>query len=269
MTMDPSRPAGTRVIAWLGALDRLQRFILLKLITGEFRVGVSQTLVVRALAQAAGLPAHDDRRPADGRLDADGRVVRVAPLARAATTTTDRGRIRSISRRRSRAIRQRSAIRGLARRVEVGRHPRAARSPRGDGPPLVARRGAHHAPLSGDRRGRHASARRHRARRRGARLSRRSRRCPSPRCSSASAVRSWSRRWSAPVPVVFMTYDILEDEGDGRAREAACGAPRRGCVELARRSMASCRLSPLVQATTLGGAGARCAPTRGRAASRA
>jgi DNA ligase-1 len=47
----------TRVTAWLGSLDRLQRFILLKLITGEFRVGVSQTLVVRALAQASGLPA--------------------------------------------------------------------------------------------------------------------------------------------------------------------------------------------------------------------
>jgi DNA ligase-1 len=46
-----------RVIAWLGTLDRLQRFILLKLVTGEFRVGVSQTLVVRALAQASGLAA--------------------------------------------------------------------------------------------------------------------------------------------------------------------------------------------------------------------
>ena len=42
----------------VAALDRWQRFILLKLLTGEFRVGVSQTLVVRALAQAAGsLPA--------------------------------------------------------------------------------------------------------------------------------------------------------------------------------------------------------------------
>ena len=46
-----------RVTGWLRSLDRLQRFILLKLITGEFRVGVSQTLVVRALAQASNLPA--------------------------------------------------------------------------------------------------------------------------------------------------------------------------------------------------------------------
>ena len=42
--------------AWWAPLDRLQRFVLLKMITGELRVGVSQTLVVRALAQASALP---------------------------------------------------------------------------------------------------------------------------------------------------------------------------------------------------------------------
>jgi DNA ligase 1 len=46
-----------RVSRWWVMLDRLQRFMLLKILTGELRVGVSQTLVVRALAQAAGLPA--------------------------------------------------------------------------------------------------------------------------------------------------------------------------------------------------------------------
>ncbi len=46
-----------RVSQWWGALDRLQRFMLLKILTGELRVGVSHTLVVRALAQSAGLPA--------------------------------------------------------------------------------------------------------------------------------------------------------------------------------------------------------------------
>ena len=46
-----------RMMTWWRGLDRLQRFLLLKLVTGEFRVGVSQTLVVRALAQAAELPA--------------------------------------------------------------------------------------------------------------------------------------------------------------------------------------------------------------------
>jgi DNA ligase-1 len=50
-------PAAQRELAlgWFRSLDRLQRFILLKLLTGEFRVGVSHTLVVRALAQAAEL----------------------------------------------------------------------------------------------------------------------------------------------------------------------------------------------------------------------
>ena len=45
-----------RVTEWWAPLDRLQRFVLLKMITGELRVGVSQTLVVRALAQSAGIP---------------------------------------------------------------------------------------------------------------------------------------------------------------------------------------------------------------------
>src|SRR5579872_1824750 len=38
---------------WLG-LPRGQRFVLNKLLTGEFRVGVAQTLVIRALAEAIG-----------------------------------------------------------------------------------------------------------------------------------------------------------------------------------------------------------------------
>jgi DNA ligase-1 len=54
--MDPAAQQAA-VSGWLRALDRLQRFILLKLLTGELRVGVSQTLVVRALARAADLPA--------------------------------------------------------------------------------------------------------------------------------------------------------------------------------------------------------------------
>ena len=54
--MEPDRQREV-VLEWFRSLDRLERFILLKLLTGEFRVGVSQTLVVRALAQAAGLEA--------------------------------------------------------------------------------------------------------------------------------------------------------------------------------------------------------------------
>jgi DNA ligase-1 len=54
-TLDPQSQQ-TRVSGWWNRLDRSQRFMLLKILTGELRVGVSQTLVVRALAQAAGLP---------------------------------------------------------------------------------------------------------------------------------------------------------------------------------------------------------------------
>jgi DNA ligase 1 len=44
------------VLAAWQALDTRQRFVWNKLITGEFRVGVSQLLVVRALSQVSGLP---------------------------------------------------------------------------------------------------------------------------------------------------------------------------------------------------------------------
>jgi DNA ligase-1 len=44
------------VSAWR-AMDEAQRFAWNKLLTGEFRVGVSQNLVVRAIAQTSGLPA--------------------------------------------------------------------------------------------------------------------------------------------------------------------------------------------------------------------
>ena len=44
------------VLSWVRELDRGQRLVLFKLLTGELRLGVSQTLVVRALAQWADLP---------------------------------------------------------------------------------------------------------------------------------------------------------------------------------------------------------------------
>ena len=49
-------PQKADVLAAWRALDARQRFVWNKLITGEFRVGVSQLLVVRALAQVNGLP---------------------------------------------------------------------------------------------------------------------------------------------------------------------------------------------------------------------
>ena len=44
------------VTGWWRGLPRWETFVLNKLLTGELRVGVSQTLVERALAQAAGAP---------------------------------------------------------------------------------------------------------------------------------------------------------------------------------------------------------------------
>jgi DNA ligase 1 len=44
------------VVSWWLALERPERFLLTKLLTGELRVGVSHTLVVRALSQVAGVP---------------------------------------------------------------------------------------------------------------------------------------------------------------------------------------------------------------------
>jgi DNA ligase-1 len=45
-----------RVLTWWSRLERRELFLLNKLLTGEFRVGVSHTLVVRAVAQVAGVP---------------------------------------------------------------------------------------------------------------------------------------------------------------------------------------------------------------------
>jgi DNA ligase-1 len=45
-----------RVLVWWSRLPRRELFLLNKLLTGEFRVGVSHTLVVRALAQRASVP---------------------------------------------------------------------------------------------------------------------------------------------------------------------------------------------------------------------
>jgi DNA ligase 1 len=48
---------GQQIKAWWGQMDALQRFLLIKLIGGGFRVGVSKLLVTRALAEHAQLDA--------------------------------------------------------------------------------------------------------------------------------------------------------------------------------------------------------------------
>src|SRR5215471_18258911 len=51
---DEARQRESMVFAWL-EMDERQRFVWNKLITGEFRVGVSQNLVMRSLAEVAGV----------------------------------------------------------------------------------------------------------------------------------------------------------------------------------------------------------------------
>jgi DNA ligase-1 len=51
--MDPSAQRAS-LERWWQSLPRGERFILNKLISGEFRVGVAQTLVIRSIAEAAG-----------------------------------------------------------------------------------------------------------------------------------------------------------------------------------------------------------------------
>ena len=58
--LDPDDATRARAPSGSRGLDRWQRFILLKLLTGELRLGVSQTLVVRALAAGRGAAS---RRP--------------------------------------------------------------------------------------------------------------------------------------------------------------------------------------------------------------
>ena len=126
--LDPAAQQATRHRAGGARSIGSQRFILIKLLTGEFRVGVSHTLVVRALAQAAELPATTDRGAADGRLDAVGGLVRRG-CCRTSTTDDDRSRPYPffLASPLEESDRRRSAIRArVARRVEVGRHPRAA-----------------------------------------------------------------------------------------------------------------------------------------------
>ena len=45
------------VSSWWRAIGSRERYVLNKLLTGEMRVGVSETLVIRGVAEAAGLPA--------------------------------------------------------------------------------------------------------------------------------------------------------------------------------------------------------------------
>lgn len=53
----PEDEQRAKVVAWWSELSQLEVFILCKLMTGAFRVGVSRTLVVRAVAEISGRPS--------------------------------------------------------------------------------------------------------------------------------------------------------------------------------------------------------------------
>ncbi len=110
-------------------LDERQRFVWNKLITGEFRVGVSQNLVVRAIAKVSGLdpnvvahrlmgdwqPTPEFHQQLFGADSSDADVSRPYPFCLAHPIEGDVEAIGNPKR--------------LAGRVEVGRHPLAVNPP--------------------------------------------------------------------------------------------------------------------------------------------
>ncbi len=179
--------------AWSG-LGRTQRFVWNKLISGGFRVGVSQQLVTRALGKVSGIepslvahrlmgdweptPAFYAMLHAGEAGDAD--LSKALPLL---PGLRPGGRARD----------PRPGGR-LAGRMEVGRHPFGTRPQGRPDVPLVTRRGAGDRALPGDRRRGRRPARRHSRRRRTPPLPRRPPPPPSPSSSAGSAARPWARR---------------------------------------------------------------------------
>ncbi len=184
------QPPQQQVLAlhqWWDELPAEQRFLLVKLIGGGFRVGVSKLLVQRALARHAGLDAKlvaqrmmgwtDARQapsaerlaallappPAPGEaaaLGLDGQPYPVLPGPCA-------------GRRRARPTGRAPGPGGrLAGGMEVRRHPRPAGAARWPAVDLVTRRGTDHRPLPRSGRPGRRPARRHSAGRRTAGLGR-------------------------------------------------------------------------------------------------
>ena len=162
-----------KVTEWWAPLDRLQRFVLLKMITGELRVGVSQTLVVRALAQAAGIPV----ATVAARLMGEWTPTPEWFVSLSAVESTDVDRSRPYPFFLASPLDEEPSALGepadwILEWKWDGIRAQLVKRSAGD-PPVVARRGADHPSIPGDRRGRHSPARRNRARRRGAGVPRR------------------------------------------------------------------------------------------------
>jgi hypothetical protein len=152
-----------------------ERLVYFKLITGAFRVGVSKLQVTQALAAVGGIDAkrvaqrlmgytHIGARPQPG--DYHARRAGVGCRAgaedeRAALSFLPRASIQHSAR----TVRCGAGAAGrLDRRVEVGRHSRAAGQARGRGVAVVARRRAGDRALSRTRCAGRGAARRHGAR---------------------------------------------------------------------------------------------------------
>ncbi len=135
------------VNAWR-EMDEPQRFVWNKLITGAFRVGVSQSLVVRALAQVSGIaaPVISHRLMGDWHPSPEFYAQLIAKRSRRCGCEPALSVLPRLSdRRRDRAA---GRHRGVADRMEMGWHPIAADPAELADVHLVARRGTGDGALS-------------------------------------------------------------------------------------------------------------------------
>ncbi len=117
------------------ALDARQRFVWNKLITGEFRVGVSQLLVVRALAEVAELPTDMVAHRLMGAWEPTPLVLRGTRRPRRQATPRSSRAVSVLPRPPAggRACTRLGPVDEWQAEVEVGRHPVAGGPPRGAG----------------------------------------------------------------------------------------------------------------------------------------
>ena len=235
------------VAAWR-EMDERQRFVWNKLITGEFRVGVSQSLVVRALAEVSGVDAEVDGAPPDGRLAADCRFRRADSGARNRATPTSAGPYPFCLAYPLEGAVEDLGDRRMAGGVEVGRHSRAVDPAAVANVSLVARRGADHRSLPGAGGAGRAAAGRHGDRWRGAAVERRRAAAvradaAAHRAKGAGRRRSWRKcRWCWWLTICWNSRARMCGSGrsSGGARDwRQIAPPDRALV-----------LSPLVQAAS-------------------
>ena len=255
--------------AW-DRLDRDERFVFGKLLTGAFRVGAARQLVHRALAEATGVPIADVAHRLIGHVVAVARVLRLAarrgPRGRRGRASAVSVLPRACAAGRSRDARRR---RRLAGGMEVGRHSRAAARARRRRERVVARRGARQRHVSRDRRGgarAAAPAPCSTARSSRGRTTRR-RRCPFAALQQRLNRKAPGPKLRQSVPVVLIAYDLLEHEGvDLRALPLA---ERRARLEALLPIEPTLKLSPTIDACRLGRRSTRGARSRARAAPKA